>query len=80
MDREDLDKQLKEHGENMNFVSSDHHKGKVKIAALALALLVIGGAGGCFFGDFKTENKIRVLRLPISFLLRKERSSRSCLL
>ena len=57
MDREDLDKQLKEHGENMNFVSSDHHKGKVKIAALALALLVIGGAGGCFFGDFKTENK-----------------------
>ena len=26
MDREDLDKQLKEHGENMNFVSSDHHK------------------------------------------------------
>lgn len=57
MDREDLDKQLKEHGENMNLVSSDHHKGKVKIAALALALLVIGGAGGCFFGDFKTENK-----------------------
>lgn len=57
MDREDLDKQLKEHGENMNLVSFDHRKGKVKIAALALALLVIGGAGGCFFGDFKTENK-----------------------
>ncbi|WP_297021716.1 S1C family serine protease [uncultured Dialister sp.] len=33
------------------------HKGRMKIAALALAMLVIGGAGGCYFGEFhSTKN------------------------
>lgn len=57
MDREDLDKQLKEHGESMQQTEKGSHKGRMKIAALALAMLVIGGAGGCYFGEFhSTKN------------------------
>ncbi|WP_296097334.1 S1C family serine protease [Dialister sp.] len=33
------------------------HKGRMKIAALALAMLVIGGAGGCYFGEFQSPKK-----------------------
>ena len=51
MDREDLDKQLKEHGEAMGKEISGSKKGRMKLMALALALLVAGGAGGCFFGS-----------------------------
>lgn len=51
MDREDLDKQLKEHGEAMHKEISGSKKGRMKLMALALALLVVGGAGGCFFGN-----------------------------
>ena len=51
MDREDLDKQLKEHGEAMDKTITGSRKGRMKILAVALALLVIGGAGGCFLGN-----------------------------
>ncbi len=51
MDREDLDKQLKEHGEAMEGKISGSSKGRMKVMALALAMLVVGGAGGCFFGN-----------------------------
>ena len=57
MDREDLDKQLKEHGEAMQQTEKGSHKGRMKIAALALAMLVIGGAGGCYFGEFQSPKK-----------------------
>ena len=50
MDREDLDQQLKEHGEAMQKEITGSRKGRMKLFAAALALLVIGGAGGCFFG------------------------------
>ena len=50
MDREDLDQQLKEHGEAMQKEITGSRKGRMKLFAAALALLVIGGAGGCF-GD-----------------------------
>ena len=52
MDREDLDQQLKEHGEAMQKEITGSRKGRMKLFAAALALLVIGGAGGCFFGEF----------------------------
>ncbi len=51
MDREDLDKQLKEHGEAMQQQPAGSRKGRMKILAVALAMLVVGGAGGCFFGS-----------------------------
>lgn len=51
MDREDLDQQLKEHGEAMQKEITGSRKGRMKLFAAALALLVIGGAGGCFFGE-----------------------------
>ena len=52
MDREDLDQQLKEHGEAMQKEITGSRKGRMKLFAAALALLVIGSAGGCFFGEF----------------------------
>ena len=57
MDREDLDKQLKENGEAMKDTSRGSRSGRMKIAALALAMLVIGGAGGCYFGGFSGTQK-----------------------
>ena len=48
MDREDLDQQLKEHGEAMQKEITGSRKGRMKLFAAAIALLVIGGAGGCF--------------------------------
>lgn len=57
MDREDLDKQLKENGEAMKDTSRGSRSGRMKIAALALAMLVIGGAGGCYFGGFSGIQK-----------------------
>lgn len=52
MDREDLDRKLKENGETMKETSHGSKSGRMKIAALALSMLIIGGAGGCYFGDF----------------------------
>ena len=57
MDREYLDKQLKENGEAMKDTSRGSRSGRMKIAALALAMLVIGGAGGCYFGGFSGTKK-----------------------
>ena len=57
MDREDLDKQLKEHGEAMDVTRTGSRKGRMKILAMALALLVIGGAGGCFLGEMPSLKK-----------------------
>ena len=57
MDREDLDQQLKEHGEAMQKEITGSRKGRMKLFAAALALLVIGGAGGCFFGEFSAIPK-----------------------
>ena len=42
MDREDLDQQLKEHGEAMQKEITGSRKGRMKLFAAALALLVIG--------------------------------------
>ena len=44
MDREDLDQQLKEHGEAMQKEITGSRKGRMKLLAAALALLVIGAA------------------------------------
>lgn len=57
MDREDLDKKLKENGETMKETSHGSRNGRMKIAALALAMLIIGGAGGCYFGGFSLPKK-----------------------
>lgn len=57
MDREDLDKKLKENGEAMKGTSHGSRNGRMKIAALALAMLIIGGAGGCYFGGFSLPKK-----------------------
>lgn len=57
MDREDLDKKLKENGEAMKVTSHGSRNGRMKIAALALAMLIIGGAGGCYFGGFSLPKK-----------------------
>ena len=51
MDREDLDKQLKEHGEGMQSKTAADY-GKKKILALGIALLLIGGVGGYYYGSF----------------------------
>ena len=57
MDREDLDRKLKENGETMKETSHGSRSGRMKIAALALSMLIIGGAGGCYFGDFALPKK-----------------------
>lgn len=57
MDREDLDKKLKENGEAMKGTSHGSRNGRMKIAALALAMLIIGGAGGCYLGGFSLPKK-----------------------
>lgn len=57
MDREDLDRKLKENGEAMKETSNGSKSGRMKIAALALSMLIIGGAGGCYFGDFALPKK-----------------------
>lgn len=57
MDREDLDRKLKENGETMKETSHGSKSGRMKIAALALSMLIIGGAGGCYFGDFALPKK-----------------------
>lgn len=57
MDREDLDRKLKENGEAMKETAHGSKSGRMKIAALALSMLIIGGAGGCYFGDFALPKK-----------------------
>ena len=57
MDREDLDRKLNENGEAMKETSHGSKSGRMKIAALALSMLIIGGAGGCYFGDFALPKK-----------------------
>ena len=57
MDREDLDRKLKENGEAMKETSRGSRSSRMKIAALALSMLIIGGAGGCYFGDFALPQK-----------------------
>jgi serine protease Do len=57
MDREDLDRKLKENGEAMKEPSHGSKSSRMKIAALALSMLIIGGAGGCYFGDFALPKK-----------------------
>lgn len=60
MDREDLDKQLEAQGKHHGEPGKRVQLGKKKIAALAMAMLVIGGAGGCYFKDLpfmKQEQK-----------------------
>lgn len=57
MDREDLDRKLKENGETMKETSHGSKSSRMKIAALALSMLIIGGAGGCYFGDFALPKK-----------------------
>lgn len=51
MDREDLDKQLKEHGSAMESARISG-SGKKKLLVFAAALLIIGGAGGYYYGSF----------------------------
>lgn len=51
MDREDLDKQLKEHGSAMESARISG-SGKKKLFIFAAALLIIGGAGGYYYGSF----------------------------
>lgn len=51
MDREDLDRQLEEQGKHAAPQKKKMTLGTKKIAALALALLIIGGAGGCVVKD-----------------------------
>ncbi len=73
MDREDLDKQLKEHGEGMQSKTAADY-GKKKILALGIALLLIGGVGGYYYGSFaptkqpyqftETQNNKSVENLP----------------
>lgn len=50
MDREDLDKQLKEHGSAMESARISG-SGKKKLFIFAAALLIIGGAGGYYYGS-----------------------------
>ena len=57
MDREDLDRKLKENGEAMKETSHGSRSSRMKIAALALSMLIIGSAGGCYFGDFALPKK-----------------------
>lgn len=51
MDREDLDKQLKEHGSAMENAKISG-SGRKKLFIFAAALLIIGGAGGYYYGSF----------------------------
>ncbi|WP_418461364.1 S1C family serine protease [Dialister succinatiphilus] len=41
----------------MKETSHGSKSGRMKIAALALSMLIIGGAGGCYFGDFALPKK-----------------------
>ena len=50
MDREDLDKQLKENGMTQGRKEPSFRLGEKKLALLAAALIIAGSAGGCFFG------------------------------
>lgn len=50
MNREDLDKQLKENGLAPKHKEPSFRVGQRKLALLAVALIIAGGAGGCFFG------------------------------
>lgn len=77
MDREDLDQQLKEHGEAMQKEITGSRKGRMKLFAAALALLVIGSAGGCFFGEFPQIPK-RTLLPRTRYRRERIRSCRSC--
>lgn len=49
MNREDLDEQLKENGLTPKHKESSFRVGQKKLALLAAALIIAGGAGGCFF-------------------------------
>ena len=57
MDREELDKQLEQNGRKIQLNKDDKGSGRKKLFALAAALLIIGGAGGYFMGNFSIVPK-----------------------
>ena len=57
MDREELDRQLKEQGKNIELQTDKFSSGRKKLAAAAVVLLITGFIGGCFFGDIIPGNK-----------------------
>ena len=57
MDREELDRQLKEQGENIELQTDKFSSGRKKLAAAAVVLLITSFIGGCFFGDIIPGNK-----------------------
>ena len=57
MDREELDKQLEQNGRKIQLNKDDKSSGRKKLFALAAALLIIGGAGGYFMGNFSIVPK-----------------------
>ena len=65
MDRGDLDKQLKKNGESMTGRTNGSHKRRMKVAALALVMLLAGGAGGYYFDQFHSMGK-ESYRIPES--------------
>ena len=57
MDREELDRQLKEQGKNIELQTDKFSSGRKKLAAAAVVLLITSFIGGCFFGDIIPGNK-----------------------
>ena len=57
MDREEMDRQLKEQGKNIELQTDKFSSGRKKLAAAAVVLLITGFIGGCFFGDIIPGNK-----------------------
>lgn len=61
MDREELDEKLKEQGANIKLEEKAFSAGRKKLAVVAVAFLIAGSIGGCFFGNIvpggNSENK-----------------------
>lgn len=57
MDREEMDRQLKEQGKNIELQTDKFSSGRKKLAAAAVVLLITSFIGGCFFGDIIPGNK-----------------------
>lgn len=61
MDREELDEKLKEQGVNIKLEEKAFSAGRKKLAVVAVAFLIAGSIGGCFFENIvpggNSENK-----------------------
>ena len=79
MDREELDRQLKEQGKNIELQTDKFSSGRKKLAAAAVVLLITGFIGGCFFGDIIPETSRETKRnLLIPFHRQNRKKWRSC--